>query len=215
MTHWYGLGAFVGLAVALGACSGGSSTGTGDGGLAGGTGGASGSGSGGTGTGGTGTGGTGTGGTGSCTPNLGCTLAAPASTGDPAQDCVNRINQFRTQCACLPALQRWTDGEACADQMAQYDSEHPQSAHQGFRDQICDGGWAQNECPGWGSAGEVVGGCLQMMWDEGPGPAGCADDSACFQQHGHHINMTNTGYTKVACGFYDASGDMWSVQNFK
>jgi hypothetical protein len=36
---------------------------------------------------------------GSCAQNLACTLMAPASTGDIRQDCVDRINQFRTQCA--------------------------------------------------------------------------------------------------------------------
>ena len=46
------------------------------------------------------------------------------------------------------------------------------------------------------------------MWKEGPGTD--------FSAHGHYINMTNTKYTKVACGFATTSaGKIWSVQDFK
>ena len=51
-------------------------------------------------------------------------------------------------------------------------------------------------------------GCLQMMWNEGPG--------ADFNTHGHYINMSSTKYTKVFCGFYDlGNGKFWSVQDFQ
>lgn len=161
-----------------------------------------------------GTGGTaGAGGGGECIENIRCELEPPPATGDAHQDCVNRINQFRTECACLPPLERWTDGEACADEMAEYDSVEDE-AHAGFRDDICEGGSAQNECPGWRSEAQVVDGCLQQMWDEGPPPVEpCNDD--CFQMHGHFINMTSSRYSRVACGFYTtAGGEVWSVQNF-
>lgn len=158
--------------------------------------------------------GTSSGGSGSCVENLACQLTAPPSTGDLAQDCVNRINQFRAECACLPPLQRWTEGEDCADQMAEYDSERDE-AHAGFRDDICEqGGSAQNECPGYGSNTQVVNRCLQQMWDEGPPPSDDCD-GACFQMYGHFINMTNDAFSKVACGFFTTSeGDVWAVQNF-
>lgn len=155
----------------------------------------------------------GSGGGGTCTQNIRCKLDPPASTGDMVQDCVDRINQFRTQCACLPPLQRWTAGEACADQHAEYDSTR--SAHAGFSANICmNGGSAQNECPGWGSPAQVVGGCLQSMWNEGPPPQTPCSGS-CFQTYGHFINMTNTRYTRVACGFFQTGdGEWWAVQNF-
>ena len=129
------------------------------------------------------------------------------STGDPYADCVTRINQLRWECQCLPPLARWTEAEGCADQHSEYDSTR--SAHSGFRDKICTpGGWAQNECPGWGSTEQVVQGCLQAMWDEGPGEP--------YSAHGHYINMTNPSYTMVACGFHETSeGRFWSVQNFQ
>lgn len=148
-----------------------------------------------------------------CAQNLRCKLTAPASTGDVHQDCVDRINQFRTECACLPPLARWTEGEACADMMAEYDSSRP-NAHAGFMDRICMGGSAQNECPGWRSNEMIVSGCLQSMWDEGPPPMQPCDGQ-CFQTYGHFINMSNTRFTKVACGFFTTSnGRIWSVQNF-
>jgi hypothetical protein len=100
--------------------------------------------------------------------------------------------------------ERWTDAEPCADSEAEKDSisgtPHSASGQ-------CDE-WAQNECPGWGSLDQIVDGCLQMMWDEGPG--------ADFNTHGHYINMSNPDYTRAACGFFVTSqGDVWAVQDFR
>ncbi|HEY6728413.1 MAG TPA: CAP domain-containing protein, partial [Polyangiaceae bacterium] len=154
-------------------------------------------------------------GSGSCTPAVECEPEPLPSTGDPHQDCVDRVNQFRVGCWCLPALERWTEGEACANEHAQYDSEADE-AHAGFGDGICEnGGNAQNECPGWNSEAQIIEGCLQMMYDEGPPPSEQCNGQ-CFQDHGHFINMTNERYSRVACGFYTTpGGDVWSVQNFR
>jgi hypothetical protein len=153
------------------------------------------------------------GGTGGCVQNLACELDPPPSTGDLHQDCVDRINQFRTQCACLPPLARRTDGEACANQMAEYDAGKG-TAHAGANDRICQPGGAQNECPGYRSNAEVISLCLQQMWDEGPPPTDPCEGS-CFQEYGHFINMTDPSSTRVACGFFTTSaGKVWAVQNF-
>lgn len=140
-------------------------------------------------------------------PIANCRPEPLPSSGNPYADCVTRINQLRWECQCLPSLERWDAAEDCADQHAEYDSSR--SAHAGFRDDICaPRGWAQNECPGWRSTEQVVAGCLQAMWDEGPGEP--------YVEHGHYINMTNPAYTKVACGFYETTdGSVWSVQNFQ
>ena len=140
-------------------------------------------------------------------PLANCQPEPLPSTGDPYADCVTRINQLRWECQCLPALQRWNAAEGCADQHAEYDSTR--SAHAGFRDDICaPRGWAQNECPSWPSEERVITGCLQAMWDEGPGEP--------FSVHGHYINMTNPEHSMVACGFYETTdGQVWSVQNFQ
>ncbi len=135
----------------------------------------------------------------------------PPSTGDPAQDCVNRINQFRRECQCLPALQRWTDGEDCADRQAMIDQQ-TMTAHNGFRMGICSSGGGQNECPGWlgwGSVESTISGCLQQMWDEGPG------DFYGPPPHGHYINMSSTRFTRVACGFFISGSTTTAVQNFQ
>jgi hypothetical protein len=136
-----------------------------------------------------------------------CRPTPVPNTGDPYADCVARINQLRFECQCLPPLGRWTGGESCADSHAEYDSTRP--AHSGFRDGICaNGGSAQNECPGWGSVPMTIDRCLQVMWDEGPGEP--------FSEHGHYINMTNTRFSEVACGFFTtASGQVWAIQNFR
>jgi hypothetical protein len=65
---------------------------------------------------------------------------------------------------------------------------------------------AQNTCPNWGSEEQVISGCLQAMWDEGPGEP--------FSAHGHYINMSSSNYSKVACGFSSAGGGVWANQNF-
>jgi hypothetical protein len=153
-------------------------------------------------------------GSGGCTPNTACMPAAPSS-GDIYQDCVDRVNQFRA-CMCLPALTRWNDGEACANQDASYDDmNQSMGAHAAFKAKICAAGNAQDECPGWRSNTQVISGCLQQMFNEGPPPmTPCT--GTCYQQHGHFINMTNTRYTMVACGYYTGSdGKVWAVQNFK
>jgi hypothetical protein len=127
--------------------------------------------------------------------------------GDFYEDCVGRINQFRWECQCLPPLDRWPEAEDCADQEAEYDYNQGQ-AHAGITMRICEpGGGSQNECPDYTPNFDVINFCMQQMWDEGPG-----DD---FQQHGHYINMSDTGVTKVACGLYvTPDGHFWSVQNF-
>lgn len=119
------------------------------------------------------------------------------------QACVDRINEYRST-EGLPPYARWTEAEACADDQAAQDAASG-TAHGAFGQ--CDE-WAQNECPGWGSLEQVVSGCLQMMWEEGPG-----ED---FNAHGHYINMSSTEYDRVACGFFTtANGDVWAVQDFK
>lgn len=144
------------------------------------------------------------------TPIDGCRPTPMPSTGDPAEDCVRRINQFRCECQHLPPLMRWRDGEACADMMAEYDSMHAGMPHAGFLLPVCSPrGNAQNECPGWPSVDATVSGCLQQMWDEGPG------DFYGPPPHGHYINMSSTSHTMVACGFYDSPGGVYATQNFR
>lgn len=155
----------------------------------------------------------GSGGTSGCVQNIACKLSPPPSTGDIYQDCVNRINQFLTQCACLPVLARATDGEACADQMAAYDAAM-NSAHAGAIAGICTPAGSQNECPGYASDSQVISLCMQQMWSEGPPPTSSCTGT-CYEQHGHYINMTDPSVHRVACGFYTtSSGDVWAAQNF-
>lgn len=136
-------------------------------------------------------------------PIEGCAPQVLPSTGDVREDCVRRINQLRWECQCLPPLERWHEGESCADEQAVHDAMH-NAPHKGFNERICQpSGHGQNECPRWGSWGSAIGGCLQMMWDEGPGEP--------FIEHGHYLNMTNPRFSKVACG----GSDGWFIQNFR
>jgi integrase len=70
----------------------------------------------------------------------------------------------------------------------------------------------QNECPGWlgwGSVASTVSGCLQQMWDEGPG------DFYGPPPHGHYLNMSSRSFTRVACGYFTSGGATTAVQNFQ
>ena len=122
---------------------------------------------------------------------------------DARLQCVERINAFRATEGLAP-LEQWSSAEKCADEEAREDARAGES-HSAFGS--CDER-AQNECPGWPSAEAIVQGCLQGMWDEGPGEP--------YSEHGHYINMSNPGYTRVACGFYETSGGaVWGIQNFQ
>ncbi len=134
------------------------------------------------------------------------TGGSQAGNADPYEqarvDCVARINAFRAT-EGKPALARWVEQESCTDTQSAADSTS--GAHANFGD--CSEN-AQNTCPGWGSIDQVIEGCLQMMWDEGPGEP--------FSEHGHYLNMSSTNYSKVACGFFEMpNGKIWHNHNFK
>jgi hypothetical protein len=171
-----------------------------------------------------------------CVVDLDCRPELLPSTGDFGQDCVDRINQFRVGCSCLPPLARWTEAEACAQANAVYD-QGTGEAHSGWRGEACDeasgplsvdmNGWATNECPGpyYETPTSVLGSCLAAMYGEGavwaedlgraPTQADLENcDGSCYSTNGHFIAMTKEGHSLVACGI-TPSGEIWSVQNFK
>lgn len=123
---------------------------------------------------------------------------------DAAQLCVDTINNYRSSIGRAP-LARWTAAEACVEDQGFADNQSG-TPHSAFGQ--C-GEWAQNECPNWpGPPEQMIGTCLQLMWNEGPGEP--------YSAHGHYINMSNPGYTKVACGFAVLpNGRVWAVQDFQ
>jgi hypothetical protein len=125
--------------------------------------------------------------------------AAPSSAGSLEQTCVDTINAYRKTVGS-PPVARWSAAESCANSQSQSDSRS-KKAHGAFGQ--C-GEMAQDECPGWnGPPSTMIGDCLKMMWDEGPGG-------------GHYENMKNPLYTWVSCGFYTLpDGSVWAVQDFR
>jgi hypothetical protein len=159
--------------------------------------------------------------------------ASPAPSGDELsslrQVCVDRINSHRATMS-LPALARETpEIEACSDRGARQDAESNRphgSSGMCFEPPMYWGG-GQNTCPslpigGFGNATleSSLLRCLDQMWAEGPPPAPttvpqCIEDPTCFSRHGHWINMIQTMYESVSCGFYEkADGSYWSNQDF-
>lgn len=140
---------------------------------------------------------------GACGSDDDASAGPSGASNDAATLCVDTINRYRATLN-LPPYGRWTEKESCADGQAQSDSASGK-AHGAFG--RC-GESAQNECPGWsGDPAKALPGCLEMMWNEGPG--------AEFSEHGHYLNMSSTKYTKVACGFHAAGGVVWAVQDFR
>ena len=137
--------------------------------------------------------------------------AAPAPWAPPAaadrfaaarQRCVDETNAYRARVGVPPVVAR-PDKAACTDTDARGDATN-HTVHGGSGK--C-GLAAQNECPGWpGTGAGIVSQCLQSMFAEGPGEP--------YPQHGHYINMTGRDYRGLACGFYEADGKVWLIQNF-
>jgi hypothetical protein len=125
--------------------------------------------------------------------------ATSGGDGTVQQQCVDIINNYRASVG-RPPLARWVSAESCSDAEALSDGMS-NTPHGAFG--ACDE-FAQNECPGWpGPESELIVGCLDLMWDEGPGG-------------GHYDNMENPQYTEVACGFATmGDGSIWAVQNFR
>ncbi|HEY0133849.1 MAG TPA: CAP domain-containing protein [Nannocystis sp.] len=145
--------------------------------------------------------------TGGATGSTPGTDPTTTATDDPdeaaTQLCVDTINMYRATLGLAP-LGRWKDAEDCSDAEAASDGKTG-TPHGAFG--MCGEG-AQNECPGWpGPPASMIPGCLELMWSEGPG-----ED---FAAHGHYINMSSTSFTRVACGFAEGDGGVWSVQNFQ
>jgi hypothetical protein len=146
-------------------------------------------------------------------------LGEPDSFSEARQQIVHRVNDYRATLG-LKRLTRNKAMDACVDTQAQMDYASG-VAHSAFGH--CKES-AQDECPGWtGSnmllvANTIVISCMQMMWDEGAPPAGtpCGGGTVCYSQHGHYINMTDTAYSKMACGFYYnvAAKSMCATQDF-
>ena len=136
-------------------------------------------------------------------------LGEQDSFSEARQQCIQRINTYRATLHLKPFI-RYAIKEFCVDSQAKNDCV-TNTAHGAF-------GWckemAQDECPAWGGTTvaaaitSIITGCLQEMWDEGPGEP--------YSAHGHYINMSDTTKTKAACGFYwvPSTKKIWATQDF-
>ena len=130
----------------------------------------------------------------------GTAAAQPVNLDQARQSFIDRINAFR-QTKGLPPLQRWVEGEACADNQAQNDATS-NVAHGAFG--ACQE-LGQMTCPGTASIDGATSTCLQQMWDEGPGTG---------VEHIHYNIMTGASYTKIAVGIFQMSnGKFWIDMN--
>jgi hypothetical protein len=117
------------------------------------------------------------------------------------QQIVHRINYYRSTVG-LGDLTRRLDKDSCLDAQAAYDASS-NTAHAGFG--RC-GENAQNECPNWNSETQIITGCTDDMWNEGPGTGSA---------HGHYVNMTGKAYHQISVGFYKTSSNkFWSLQDY-
>jgi len=116
--------------------------------------------------------------------------------------CVDQVNMDRSSLTLAP-LRDWKDSIPCFTlQAALDDAGGTAHSHMGMCSES-----AQNTCPGWtsdtslSSQVRTIKSCVAMMWAEGPG--------SDYSLHGHYINMTQTAYTRVGCGFHQTSDKIW------
>lgn len=130
-----------------------------------------------------------------------CDLGLGGSGPDPFESariqCVNRINELRTQVGS-PPVTRDTKREPCADLQVRHDATT--GVAYGHLPPCAELG--QNEClPAQGSPATLVLSCLQTFFDEG-------------SSSDRYKNITNPDYKSVACGFFNATdGNVWLLQN--
>jgi hypothetical protein len=138
------------------------------------------------------------------------------------QTCVDTINMYRAMKMLAPLKRAAASVEVCSDMGAQSDAT-AMVAHQSAGK--CGGLGSQDTCPGWSVTGGVANAlkmCLMSMWNEGEPPEGrqqCiseyfAGNIACFEAHGHYLNMSDPNNGTVSCGFYVMpNGKVWMNQD--
>jgi hypothetical protein len=146
------------------------------------------------------------------------------------QVCVDKINEFRATLSLTPLKRASAETEACSDKGAEQDGianqAHGSAGNCSSRKLPGSGLMGgQDTCPGWpvggwgggSTLGETLVKCLQQMWDEkigydqvGTTRQACQQDYAnCFLKYGHYLNMSDTSYTTVSCGFYNMGNNTW------
>ena len=121
--------------------------------------------------------------------------------------CLDTINSYRGSKG-LPPYAPWPAGEQCAAQQA---GSYARGQTPDLQKDACLAGqqYGQSTCSSSaGTLQEVVSGCLQSGWNEGPG--------ADFNQHGDYSYMSSRQFTTAACGFArGADGSVQTVQIYK
>ena len=136
------------------------------------------------------------------------------------EQCLDIINEYRKTEGAQPLTLAVDEKQACTDKQAADDLKE-NSPHGHFGD--C-GEWAQNTGPNVSLSATIdtVGIAkryLQMMWDEKKlvesGERDPAKDDD-YSYIGHYLNMRNTKYKTVACGFATSSDGKkgWLNVNF-
>ncbi len=128
------------------------------------------------------------------------------------KDCVDRINKLR-KLEGLPNLVRDQSKETCSndDAKVNFQSNDPHA-------QMC--GQAQNTCPELVSTDKILNVCIQQQMYYQEKQNYMKNPNNCYNAPwpntcGHYVNMTDTRYTKAACGLYRTpSGGFFSVINF-
>lgn len=139
------------------------------------------------------------------------------------QFCVDYINMYRTMRGLDPLARAGEEQEHCSDRGAQMDAESGQAHGSAGSCPGLSGG--QNTCPEvrvgglYGTLQESLTQCIDEMWAEGQPPVPrnqCIQDSqGCLLEHGHYLNMTDSRYNVVSCGFYEKpDGSYWINQDF-
>ena len=121
---------------------------------------------------------------------------------------IDKINKYRASLN-LPELQRWEEGEVCAD-LALLNDFNSNTAHS-------VGGCKESAhfiCPMYKTMNLIKSYCIESIEIEGPPPVICT--GPCYRKHERYLILTNPSYTKVAVGIYKMPNGRYAVSmNFK
>lgn len=121
---------------------------------------------------------------------------------------IDKINKYRVSLN-LPEVQRWEEGEVCADQSTLNDFNSNIAHEKG----ICEES-AHIICPMYKTMDLIKSYCIESIETEGPPPSLCTE--ACYRKHERYVILTNPSYTKVAIGIYKMPNGRYMVSmNFK
>jgi len=133
--------------------------------------------------------------------------SSTSSNADAKKLCLSTVNQLRATKGLSPLVES-AELENDADAAPAYDQSHGGAIHSHARLLNVGENEYQESPPTDPSTAAKK--AVAAWWSEGPSPNGQFDE-----QHGHYMNLVNSGYTQGGCGFGVINGWIYVYMDFK